>query len=120
MNKRLKRADYAHPVRFYRNDKERNEAMEQWLRENGPSTIEARGFTDDEYLYIFEYINMPERKWHGDMEGVKLTSTEGKEIIFATWTTEESEYEDVPGEFRQAIADELYDIRYVINKGNRT
>ncbi len=73
-------------VRFYRDDTTANKALADFISAN--PVIDARKvtFSDDDYIHRFVFIGMEERRyWDGWMCGIKVTTENGDEIIFASW-----------------------------------
>lgn len=76
---------YKKKVIFYRNDRLMNNELSRYIMNHIVTDARMVTFTDDDYLYDFIYEDMEEREWWGVMSGIRVTTTEGDVVIFASW-----------------------------------
>lgn len=91
-------------VRFYQTDELANEALANYIKKCPVSEARNVEFSNDDWLYHFEYIDMEEQEWYGWMCGIKVTNTAGDEIIFASWNDPDDEHDKSQDEYERVFS----------------
>lgn len=90
-------------IRFYKTEALANAALVRFIAANKVVEAQEVTFSDDDWYHDFEFIGMEQREWYGWMCGIRITTSSGDMVVFASWDEPEEQEYVADGYFNQAL-----------------